>query len=148
MKLITDLMVEMDVDPKDVVYCDEEGNFELTDNALDYAFQYYDLDRNSEIDRTTAYNITMIHAYWLFYKPEKYYSKVDIPYSLCIALDSARLPERITNPSKLWNYYRGWLKQYNDFIERKVNCWDQSMGEQFAKHLKQIFNNDDSEEGI
>lgn len=148
MELITDLMVQMNVDPKAVVYCDKEGNFELTENVCDYAFQYYDLDRNSEIDCITAYNITMIGVYQLFYKPNKYYSKVDILYSLCIALYYARLPERITNPSKLWNHYRDWLKQYDDFIERKFNCWNQSMGQQFAKHLKQIFKNDDSEEGI
>ena len=146
MEKITDVLLRKGVDPNDITFCDDEGNFGISEHVFEYIFNHSDteLDRNSPLDRLVAYNLTMIKVYELVYEPETSYSKINIPISLSMALEAARLPERITNPSKLWNYYREWLKQYDDFIDRKKSCYNLAMGQMFAKHLKEIFSNDES----
>lgn len=148
MDLITDLMVQMDVDPKDITFCDEEGNFGITNDVLDWAFMRYNLDRYSEFGCTMAYNATMLELYRVFYKPKTSHFGLDIQSCIIQALFHAKIKAKITNPHRMWTYCIEWSGQYYDVIDRNPISSDIVLGKVFGEHLKQIFNNDDSEESI
>ena len=151
MEKLTTLMLRQNVDPKDVLYCDEEGNFTLSDSAaLELARPYTANCYFSSYEQmlTTRYNVSMVIMYQGFYEPNNdYLGRIKIGKLLSYSLINAKLTERILNPSKLWEYCTDWLKQYSDFIEKAHGTYSMrdTLGDMFAKHLKEIFKNDDNQ---